>query len=225
MNLRINTPTAAALNERVEADPFVADIARMLLTFFSVVLIDVVVVSLITRRLRFWFPQWLDPQWATRSDPWVIYSQSYFAGIFMIPLLCRLVDRDFLAGVATRARAAFWASCLVVFAFVLWWKGSLMLEYHKHYEALGWAVLTGVIWTIIRFVVVLPKRVRGLTRRRMLGGLLFGVSLFFLAMSMADPLIQLGVQQLPWSSGLAIEVGFFIPAGVLLMALSHRLRN
>jgi hypothetical protein len=54
--------------------------------------------------------------------------------------------------------------------------------------------------------------------------LLFGVSLFFFVMSILDPLVQLGVQHLPWSSGLVIEVGFFIPAGLVLMRLSRRLR-
>ncbi|MGE5819281.1 MAG: hypothetical protein ACM37Z_14760 [Deltaproteobacteria bacterium] len=228
MNIRIEplaAPTSATANRRVAADPFVADITRMLLTFFSVVAIDVVVVSLMTHRLRFWFPLWLDPQWATRPAPWVVYSQSYFAGIFMIPLLCRLVDRDFLARGGTGARAAFWSVCFGVFAFVLWWKGSLMIEYRKHYEALGWAALTCMMWAIIRFAETLPERVRGMTRRRMLGSLLFGVSLFFLIMSITDPLVQLGVQHLTWSFGLAIEVGFFIPAGIILMTLSRRLRT
>ena len=225
---RTEPPTAgvaSSASEIVKADPFVPDITRLLLTFLSVVVIDVLVVSLVTHRLRFWFPLWLDPQWANRPDPWVVYSQSYFAGIFMIPLLCRLIDRDFLAGVGGRARAAFWSLCLGVFAFVLWWKGSLMLEYHKHYEALGWAALTGVMWTIIRLAEILPERVRGLTRRQMLRGVLFGVSLFFLVMSIMDPLVQLGVQRLAWSLGLAIEVGFFIPAGIVLMTLSRRLRT
>ena len=224
LNLRTRPPTAAAQSERVEADPFVADITRLLLTFFSVVVIDVAVVSLITHRLRFWFPLWLDPQWATRPDPWVIYSQSYFAGIFMIPLLCRLIDRDFLAQAGARARAAFWSLCLGVFAFVLWWKGSLMLEYHKHHEALGWAALTGLMWAIIRCAGLLLARARGLSRRAMLRGLLAGVSLFFLGMSVVDPLVQLGVRRLAWSSGLAIEVGFFTVAGIVLLTVSRRFR-
>jgi len=211
-------------SESPEVDPFVAGVTRILLTFFSVCAIDVVVVSLVTGRLRFWFPLWLDPQWATRPDPWVVYSQSYFAGIFMIPVLCWLVDRDFLVGLGTGARVAFWSSCLVVFAIVLWWKGLLMLEYHKHYEVLGWATLTGLIWTIIRFADIHSERIIGLTRRRMLIGLLFGLSLFFLVMSVLDPLVQLGIQKLGWSWSLAIEVGFFVPAGVALMTLSHRLR-
>jgi hypothetical protein len=221
-------PTTAgadvAVSEGVEADPFVADITRLLFTFFSVVAIDVLVVSLMTHRLRVWFPVWLDPQWATRRDPWVIYSQSYFAGIFLIPVLCRLVDRDFLAKVGAGARTVFWSLCVIVFGFVLWWKGSLMLQYHKHYEILGWAALTAVMWTIIRLAGILPERVRRLTRSRMLGGLLFGISLFFLVMSILDPLVQLGVQRLPWSSGLTIEMGFFISAGFVLMTLSRRLR-
>jgi len=215
----------AATKTRNETDPFVADMTRLLLTFFSVVIIDAVVLSLLTQRLRFWFPLWLDPQWLTRKDPWVIYSQSYFAGIFMIPFLCRLIDRDFLATAATRTRAAFWSACLGVFAFVLWWKGSLMLEYHKHYEALGWAALTGVIWMIVRVAEILQQRVCGLTRRRMLAGLLFAVALFFFVMSVMDPLLQLGVQRLAWSTSLAIEIGFFIPAGIVLMTLSRRLRT
>lgn len=214
----------APANGRIEADPFVADMTRLLLTFLCVVAIDAVVVSLITHRLRFWFPLWLDPQWETRSDPWVIYSQSYFAGIFMIPFLCRLVDRDFLAHVGAGARAVFWSLCTIVFAFVLWWKGSLMLQYHKHYEMLGWAALTFAVWTGLRISGILPPWVRGLSRRRMLGALLFGVALFFIAMSIIDPVVQLGVQRLPWSSGLAIEVGFFIPAAVVLMIFSRHLR-
>jgi hypothetical protein len=228
MDLRtepLATGAAATPSEKVEADPFVADIIHLLLTFFSVVIIDVVIVSLITHRLRFWFPLWLDPQWGNRSDPWVVYSQSYFAGIFMIPLLCHLIDRDFLAKTRTGMRATFWSLCLAVFAFVLWWKGSLMLEHHKHYEALGWIALTGVLWTIIGFTEILPESVRRLTRRRMLGGLLFGVSIFFLVMSIMDPVIQLGVQHLTWSLGLAIEVAFFLPSGIVLIMLSRRLRT
>jgi hypothetical protein len=62
----------AARAERIEVDPFVADVTRLLLTFLFVVAIDAVMVSLITHRLRFWFPLWLDPLWATRADPWVI---------------------------------------------------------------------------------------------------------------------------------------------------------
>lgn len=218
------TATNVAASNSVKADPFVVDITRLLLTFFSVVAIDLVVVSLMTHRLRVWFPVWLDPQWGTRRDPWVIYSQSYFAGIFLIPVLCRLVDRDFLAKVGAGARIFFWLLCVLAFTFVLWWKGSLMLQYHKHYEMLGWAALTAVMWTVVRVTGILPEKVRRLTRSQMLGGLLFGVSLFFLVMSILDPLVQIVVQRLPWSSGLTIEVGFFILAGFVLMTLSRRLR-
>ncbi|HEY1268850.1 MAG TPA: hypothetical protein VGH16_16460 [Candidatus Binatia bacterium] len=214
---------SAAADERAETDPFVADISRLLMTFLIVVAIDVAIVSLLTHRLRFWFPLWLDPRWDTRPDPWVVYSQSYFAGIFLLPLLCRIVDRDFLAQAGVPARAVFWSVCAAVFAVVLWWKGSLMLQYHKQYEMLGWAALTLVVWTVIRAAGILPPWLRGLSRRRMLGGLLFAIAIFFLAMSIVDPLVQLGVQRLPWSSGLAIEIGFFIPAGIVLMVLSRRL--
>lgn len=208
----------------VEIDPFVADLTRLLLTFLSVVIVDLIFVSLLMHRLRFWFPVWLDPQWATRRDPWVVYSQSYFAGIFLLPILCRLVDRDFLAELGAPTRALFWSLCAMVLALLIWWKGALMVHYHKQYEMIGWAALTATAWTIIRYAVVLPERLRNVTRLRMLSGLLLGVSCFFLIMSVLDPLVQLGVQHLPWSSGLTVEVGFFIPAGFVLMMLSRRLR-
>lgn len=57
----VPTAVASEAKERVDVDPFVADIARMVLTFFVVVAIDLVFVSLFTQRLRFWFPSWLDP--------------------------------------------------------------------------------------------------------------------------------------------------------------------
>jgi hypothetical protein len=221
---RVTGGADALPRERVEADPFVAGIARLLLTFFSVVILDLTIISLMAHRLRFWFPVWLDPEWASRSDPWVVYSQSYFAGIFLLPVLFWLVDRDFLAKRGAVTRAIFWSLCVFLFAFMIWWKGELMLQYNKQYELLGWAVLTGLIWMISRRVEILPQRLRSLTRSQMLRGLLFGVSLFFFVMSVLDPLVQLGLQRLPWSFGLSIEVGFFIPAGVALMTLSRRLR-
>ena len=220
----ITTAADGVPTQNAQSDPFVVDIARLLLTFFSVAIFDIVVVSVLTHRLRFWFPVWLDPQWASRRDPWVVYSQSYCAGIFLIPVLCRLVDRDFLGKFGTPTRATFWSLAGATLAFVIWWKGSLMLQYHKQYEMLGWAALTGVMWMIFGRVEILPEWVRTLTRSQILGGLLFGVSLFFFVMSILDPLVQLGVQHLPWSSGLVIEVGFFIPAGLVLMRLSRRLR-
>jgi hypothetical protein len=212
----------------------------MLLTFFAVAVIDLVVVSLVTHRLRFWFPVWLDPDWATRADPWVVYSQSYAAGIFMIPLLCRAIDRELLggtrrskggtpgssaSGASFALRAGFWSVALSVFGFILWWKGGLMVEHKKHVEALAWLALTAILWTVIRVAEALPRRLEAWSQKRLLGALLFGVACFFLVMSAVDPLVQLEVQRVSWSPGLAIEVGFFVPAGALLLWLSRRLRQ
>jgi hypothetical protein len=204
-------------------DRFQRDVARMLLTFFTVAVIDLVVISLITHRLRFWFPVWLDPEWATRPDPWVVYSQSYAAGIYMIPLVCRAIDREVLGGKTPALRAAFWAATLAVFAFILWWKGGLMIEHKKHVEALAWLALTAIVWSVVRIAEELPRRLEAWSQRRMLGALLFGVACFFLVMSALDPLVQLEVQRVAWSPGLAIEVGFFVPAGALLLWVSRRL--
>jgi len=206
-------------------DRFQRDVALLLLTFFTVAAIDLVVISLVTHRLRFWFPVWLDPQWETRAEPWVVYSQSYAAGIFMVPLLWRAIDREWLSKTSVRSRRLYWAGGLLVLAFLLWWKGGLMVAHRKHQEALAWLALTAIIWTALRIAVGLPARLRSLSTRSLLGKLLFGVSCFFLVMSVLDPFLQLAVQRLAWSSGLAVEVFFFIPAGTLLWWLSSRLRS
>jgi hypothetical protein len=80
----------------------------MLLTFFTVIAVDLVAVSLLTHKLRVWFPVWLDAHWATRTDPWVVYSQSYFARIFFIPFLSVSLDRHLLRGRPGWIRPVFW---------------------------------------------------------------------------------------------------------------------
>ncbi len=72
---------------------FVGSVIRLLVAFFAVALIDVVVGSLITHKLRFWFPLWLDPNWNTDPNSWVTYSQSYAAGILFMPLLAAAAMR------------------------------------------------------------------------------------------------------------------------------------
>src|SRR5512143_1322491 len=100
-------------------------VCKMLLTFFTVAAVDLVALSLLTQKLRVWFPVWFDAQWATREHPWVVYSQSYFAGIFFIPLLAYAVDRDLLKSrVGGGARAGFWLVLVGAFAFILSWKGE-----------------------------------------------------------------------------------------------------
>lgn len=218
-------PSAPRSRDPISDERLSRDVARMLLTFFAVAAIDVVVVSLLTHRLRFWFPVWLDPSWETRPDPWVVYSQSYAAGILMIPLLLRSVDRELLASAGGAVRALYWLAGLGAFAFIVWWKGNLMVQHHKDLEAVGWLLLTAMVWGLIRVAEELPERVRGIGRRRFLAGLLLGVACFFLVMSALDPLVQLEVQRVAWSTGLSIEVGFFVPAGALLLWLWRRLRG
>jgi hypothetical protein len=83
-------------SEGSDRDPFVRLVCKMLLTFFTVIAVDLVAVSLLTQKLRVWFPVWLDAHWATCTDPWVVYSRSHFAGIFFIPLLSTSLDRHVL---------------------------------------------------------------------------------------------------------------------------------
>ena len=39
-------------------------------------------------------------------------------------------------------------------------------------------------------------------------------------MAVVDPVMTVGVQGLPWSTGLFIEMGFFVPAGIALWVLA-----
>ena len=204
-------------------DRFTRDVLRMLLVFFVVAAVDLVVVSLLTGKLRLWFPVWVDPDWATDPSSPVVYSQSYFAGIFFIPVLARIVDRDFLAGRSAALRALFFVVSLTLLAFVAWWKGGLMVEHGKHVEALAWLALSALLFGLVVLAEALPARGARLGRRRLLRGLTLGVSVFFLIMAVLDPLVQIGVQGLDWSTGLVIEVAFFVPAGILLFVVSRRL--
>jgi len=196
-------------------------VCKMLLTFFTVIAVDLVAVSLLTHKLRVWFPVWLDAHWATRTDPWVVYSQSYFAGIFFIPLLSVSLDRHLLRGRPGWVRPVFWTVAIGAFLFILGWKGELVVRFGKQWEALGWLALTSAIWTALSVAERLPARLAGVTPKRMLKLLARGVACFFLVMAVLDPLLQIGVQHLGWSGGLLIEVGFFVPAGLALLVVSR----
>ena len=228
------TPADCAATSEAPAGPgpaptthnyFVRAVVRMLAAFFAVAFIDLVVCSLITNKLRFWFPAWIDAQWDTRPDAWVSYSQSYLAGIVFIPLLAAEALREFVPRVAAVARTAISAQTLGVLAFIGWWKGGLMLQYQMEHEAVAWVILTAITWGLIRFGEELPARVAQVSPRRLAVRLARGVAVFFLVMAVVDPVLCVGVQGLPWSQGLIVEVGFFVPAGVALMALSRRLSD
>jgi hypothetical protein len=212
--------------ERAASERFQWFVCKMLLTFFSVAVVDLVALSLLTQKLRVWFPVWLDARWATRPDPWVVYSQSYFAGIFFIPLLAYAVDRDLMKSrVGMGARAAFWAALIAAFVFILSWKGELMVRFGKQWEAAAWLALTTTIWVALSVAERLPRWLEGMTPKRMSRLLARGVATFFLVMAVLDPLLQIGVQKLGWSSGLLVEVGFFVPAGLALLLISSKLRE
>ncbi len=206
-------------------DPFGRDVVRMLLVFFTVAVVDLVALSLLTGELRLWFPMWLDPDWNTDPEAWVVYSQSYIAGIAFIPFVVYIVDRDFLGGGPAGLRAILWILTVGTLAFIGWWKGGLMVEHGKELEAAGWICLTAILFALVCAAEYLPARVARMGRRALLRGLMLGVSIFFLGMAVLDPLIQIAVQQTSWSIGLIIEVGFFVPAGLALLLLSRRLRS
>ncbi len=206
-------------------DPFSRDLTRMLVTFGAVTLIDWVVLSIFSGELRFWFPVWFDPQWSTRPEPWVTYSQSYLSGVLFLPLLTWIVDRDLLRACGKGLRIAYWATLTAGLAFIVWWKGGLMVEHGKQREAVAWLGLTAILFCAVWAAQELPARLAALPRRELLRRLLLSLGGFFLVLAVADPLLQVGVHGLDWSVDLFIEVAFFVPVGVAALALAQRLRS
>jgi hypothetical protein len=198
----------------------------MVLTFLLVGAIDLTVGSLLVDRLRFWFPQWLDADWASRADPWVVYSQSYMAGILFVPFVAWALWREVVAPSATPwLRRLFWPSAGVLVTFLVVWKGGLMRQYAKEREALAWVALTAILYGAVTFAGELPGRAGRWTNRGLLGAVAAGVGGFFLVMAVLDPLLQIGWQGLSWSNGLSVEVAFFVPTGLALVVLARSLRR
>ena len=205
-------------------DRFVRDLARMLLVFVSVLAVDLIVLSLFTGKIRLWFPVWVDPLCNSRPDSPVIYSQSYIAGICFIPLLFYFIDRDWLANRASSLlRTGYWVLTCSVLGFVAWWKGGLMIEHHKETEAIAWVALTTLGWVLVVTAQALPRWLKEMTRQRLLLGLVKSISVFFLVMGILDPVVVRGIHQMPWSTGLIIEMAFFLPAGTALWFLARHL--
>jgi hypothetical protein len=193
---------------------FQKDLASMLLVFASVALIDFTAIALFTGKVRFWFPNWLYPNWNTDPQTWIVYSQSYFAGILFIPYLVHMVVRDFFAPWSVARKVVIWLCGGAVLAFVGFWKGSLTFEFHRETEAVAWVVLTAIGFGVVKAAQAIPRWLAALEGVRFLRGLCLTFATGFLVMSVIDPLIQLGVHHLPWSTGLTIEICFYSAAGI-----------
>jgi short-subunit dehydrogenase len=202
---------------------FARSVVRLIAAFLAVSFIDLVVCSLLTHKLRFWFPAWIDAHWDSRPNSYVTYSQSYLAGIIFIPVLAAALVREFIPRAATVKRTVIGAGTVAVFAFIAWWKGGLMLKYHRQWEALAWVALTAITWGLIRLGEELPSCLKHVSPGRLAIWLMRGVSILILIMAVADPVICIGVQGLPWSIGIWLEVGFLGPSGIILWAVAHRL--
>lgn len=221
------TPATSTENDppKTPARGFQRDLARLLLVFLSVALVDLAVISLFTGKLRIWFPQWINPGWATDPDSVVVYSQSYFAGILLIPVLLFALHREFLKKTSAFIRGAFWTGGLAIFGFILWWKGGLMFEHDKQTEALAFGLLSLLLYALALAAEHAPRWIQNTDSRTLLRRLLTGLAAFFLIMAIMDPVVQVGIQKLPWSFGLIIEMVFFIPAGFATLYAARRLQE
>jgi MFS family permease len=201
---------------------FQRDVATMLVAFVAVAVVDLVGVAIVTDTIRFWWPLWLDPNWATDPNSKIVYSQSYFAGIFLAPYLLYLLQRDFLSHWSTGLKSAWWGGGAVVLALLVWWKGSLTLEFHKGRELLTWGLLTVVFFGLAKLAQVIPTLRPGM----FLNFILTAAAAVFTFMTLADPVIQLGVHKLHWSWGLTIELIAYGSCAVLsILTLRHLKAN
>ncbi len=137
--------------------------------------------------------------------------------------LCRCWRRRRCGEFCRAARAArntFIVGTIALLAFIAWWKGGLMMQYNKGQEALAWIALTAITWGLIRFGEQLPGLAASLSPRRLATRMAQILAVFFLVMAVLDPVMTVGVQRQPWSSGLFIEMVFFVPAGIALTWLA-----
>ena len=198
-------------------------LVAMVATLALVTLGDLTIGSWMTGKLRVWFPVWIDPAWEAAGSK-IVYSQSYIAGIALILPFLRAIERE-LVWLGSAQRALYWAVGGATFCFIIWWKGGLMREFGKEREAALWAALGAVGYLALDRRPIFPRALVEVELRVFLARFAYALSKFFLGMAFVDPLLQVRLHGLEWSTGLLIEVGFFVPAGLALKSVAHRLES
>lgn len=109
---------------------------QLILILIFTLLFDLLIVSIIQGKWRFWFPQWIDPNW--ELNPYVDYSQSYFVGIiFIIPLFI-IFDLEFFYRKKVWKRVSLYVLMAIILILVLLWKVGLMIRFDKTREDIAW---------------------------------------------------------------------------------------
>ena len=176
----------------------------------------ILIVSLIQGKWRFWFPQWIDPNW--ELNPYVDYSQSYFVGIvFIIPLFI-IFDLEFFYGKNLWKRVCLYGLMCILLSLVLLWKGTLMIRFDKVREDIAWLLFAALSWVFVILSNIIHKKdqIAGFKSFWMIWLLIIGIVLLTLAI--VD--LILITTSVGFTVDLMIEMIALIPVSLLLMLFS-----
>ncbi|MFX1480682.1 MAG: hypothetical protein ACFFCI_21545 [Promethearchaeota archaeon] len=189
---------------------------QMILILIFTLIFDLLIVSLIQGKWRFWFPQWIDPDW--QLNPYVDYSQSYFVGIvFIIPLFI-IFDLEFFYGKKIWKRIILYGLMCILLSLILLWKGTLMIRFDKTREDIAWLLFAALSWVFLISSNIINKKNQIVEIKSfwMFWILIIGIILLILAI--VDFILI--TSSVGLTVDLMIEMIALVPASLLLIVFS-----
>lgn len=189
---------------------------QMILILIFTLIFDLLIVSLIQGKWRFWFPQWIDPNW--QLNPYVDYSQSYFVGIiFIIPLFI-IFDLEFFYGKKVWKRICLYILMAIILSFVLLWKVGLMIRFDKTREDIAWLLFALFCWVFIILSNMINKKDQLSEFKSFWMIWLFIIGLVLLLLAIVD--FILFATSIGFTIDLLIEMIALIPISLFLIIFS-----
>lgn len=189
---------------------------QMILILIFTLIFDLLIVSLIQGKWRFWFPQWIDTNW--QLNPNVDYSQSYFVGIvFIIPLFI-IFDLEFFYGKKIWKRIILYGLMCILLSLILLWKGTLMIRFDKTREDIAWLLFAALSWVFLILSNIINKKDQIVEIKSfwMIWILIIGIILLTLAI--VDFILI--TSSVGFTVDLMIEMIALVPASLLLIVFS-----
>jgi len=189
---------------------------QMILIFMFTIIFDFLIMSLIQGKVRFWFPQWIDPNWQT--NPSIDYSQSYLVGIvFIIPLFV-ILDLEFFYRKQVWKRILLYLIMCLIISLVLLWKVGLMIRFDKTREDIAWLLFAIFCWILIILSNYIKnnEQISEFRSFWLIWPLIIGITLLFLAL-VDYTLIS---SSIGITNDLLIEMVALIPISLILISFS-----
>ncbi|MCP4763443.1 MAG: hypothetical protein GY870_16845 [archaeon] len=198
---------------------------KIIFTLVFATIIDFIFLSIMTGTPRFWFPQWIDPNWDGSIDPniapLVHYSQSYFVGIIFLPVFFYLIYLEFLSDKKDKKiRYIYLGFASFVMLMVALWKGGIMIEQGFITDDLGWIIL-GLTLFIYSYVSdsIQKKREKLGTSQVFWYKAFLGIGTMVLLMGAIDALLC-ALNGWLWLNNLILELVMLWPIGGILTFFS-----